>query len=152
MSDTPDDEITRRSRGATEGFAAGPEPRDRPKRIASHPDDPSASLADRLLLALGIWPDHATQVGRTAVVDAAVQIRTDAHKYPMVVADLSAEREIREYLETIVRDLAAQPPPVMDDGTCGYCMANLLRATPNMPRHRESCLWRRAVERTRGQA
>jgi hypothetical protein len=46
----------------------------------------------------------------------------------------------------IVRDLAATPPPVMSDGGCAHCGAILHRAAPNTPRHRDSCLWLRAVE------
>lgn len=73
----------------------------RPKRIASHPDDPSAPFADRLMLALGIWPHHAEQAGREAVLDAAVMIRTDAHKYPMVVEDYGAQADRLDALEVI---------------------------------------------------
>lgn len=63
-----------------------------PRRIASHDDDPDAPFADRLLLALGISPAHVAQVGEQAAIDAAVLIKTDAHKFPMLVEDFSEER------------------------------------------------------------
>ena len=41
-------------------------------RIASLEDDPTGSFEDRLLLALGIWPHHAAQVGHDSVLDAVM--------------------------------------------------------------------------------
>jgi hypothetical protein len=67
-------------------------------RIASHPDDPSAPFADRLLLALGISPRHAEQAGDEQTLDAVVAIRTAAHRYPMVVEDYGTAAEERDEL------------------------------------------------------
>ncbi|HVM07166.1 MAG TPA: hypothetical protein VM345_01785 [Acidimicrobiales bacterium] len=72
-------------------------------RAASHPDDPSASFADRLLLALGIWPVHVNELGQEAAIEAAVQFRWDAHRFPMVCEDFGTERELRTELTKALR-------------------------------------------------
>lgn len=103
-------------------------------RIASHDDDPAASFADRLLLALGIWPHHAEQIGQEETLDAVVMIRTAAHKFPMAAEDFGTERELREDYEAIVRDLAnAASRP---DGSCKFCGAGT--------DHTDACIWVRA--------
>lgn len=56
-------------------------------RIASHPDDPNAPLADRLLLALGMWPKYVEELGAEEVIAATAQIRSDAHRLPMCSED-----------------------------------------------------------------
>ena len=89
--------------------ATNPIPEPTPnRRIASHPDDPDAPLADRLLLALGMWPDYVDQLGVDAVLDGTVMLRSDAHRYPMVCEDygaVAADRDrLQEALEHI-RDL-----------------------------------------------
>lgn len=88
-----------------------PDERGEPPRVASHADDPSASLADRLLLALGIWPHHARQAGDDEVVKAAVKIRTRAHREPMIAEDWSSERALREELEERLRVAEAGEAP-----------------------------------------
>lgn len=85
-----------------------PEPT-RERRIASHPDDPDAPLADRLLLALGMWPDYVDQLGVDAVLDATVMLRSDAHRYPMVCEDYGAVADHRDRLQEAlehIRDLS----------------------------------------------
>ena len=57
------------------------------RRIASHPDDPTAPLADRLLLALGMWPSYVDELGVDAVLNAAVALRTNAHQLSFVSED-----------------------------------------------------------------
>jgi hypothetical protein len=76
-------------------------------RIASHPDDPDAPLADRLLLALGIWPHHAVEAGDDEVVEAAVIIRSNAHRYPMVTEDWGTVRADLEHALALVDDIRA---------------------------------------------
>lgn len=64
--------------------------------IASNPDDPDAPLADRLLLALGMWPQYVEQLGVDEVLAAAVEFRSRAHLFPMAAEDYgtaAAERE-----------------------------------------------------------
>lgn len=72
---------------------------------ASHPDDPGAPLVDRLLLALGISPRHAAQAGDDETVEAAVLLRTQAHKFPMVVEDWGVAREELDALREAAVDL-----------------------------------------------
>lgn len=74
-------------------------------RIASHPDDPTAPLADRLLLALGMWPSYVEQIGADECVEAAVIIRTQAHKFPMAAEDFGTERELRDELVGALREI-----------------------------------------------
>lgn len=81
---------------------------EREPRIASHPDDPTAPLADRLLLALGMWPKYVEELGVDAVLDAAVRIRSEAHRYPMVCEDWGALRDRHEALLTELRRLTAE--------------------------------------------
>ena len=57
------------------------------RRIASHPDDPTAPLADRLMLALGMWPSYVEELGVEAVLDAVVALRTKAHQFEFVAED-----------------------------------------------------------------
>lgn len=57
------------------------------RRIASHPDDPTAPLADRLMLALGMWPNYVEKLGVEAVLDAAVALRTKAHQFGFAAED-----------------------------------------------------------------
>lgn len=103
-------------------------------RMASHPDDPEASFADRLLLALGIWPEHVAEMGEQTAIDAACIIRRDAHKFPMAAEDFGNERDQRELLEGIVRDLAcAASRPA---GRCKFC--------DSADDHRDTCIWWRA--------
>ena len=63
-------------------------------RIASHDDDPHASLVDRLLLALGMWPFYVDDLGPDALVKAAAKIRSDAHRFPMAAEDYGTKDEI----------------------------------------------------------
>ena len=73
-------------------------------RIASHADQPEASLAERLLLALGMWPDYVEQLGADALIEAAVLIRSDAHRYPMVCEDYGAKcTEVDDLRTTLKR-------------------------------------------------
>src|SRR5258708_29274698 len=74
-------------------------------RIASHPDDPNAPLATRLMLALGIWPVHAMDVGDNAIVEAAVIIRNQAHRFPMAAEDFGTERGLRDELVGVLREI-----------------------------------------------
>lgn len=103
-------------------------------RLASHPDDPSAPFADRLLLALGIWPQHVAEMGEDAAIEAAARIRGDAHKFPMVAEDFGNEREQRELCEGILRDLAAAAS--RPAGRCKFC--------DSPDHHRDTCIWQRA--------
>lgn len=104
-------------------------------RVASHPDDPEAPFADRLLLALGIWPDHVAEMGEQTAIDAACIIRTNAHKFPMAAEDFGNEREQRELFEGIVRDIAATASRP-DGERCKWC--------DTTGDHRDTCIWQRA--------
>lgn len=74
------------------------------ERFSSHPDEPTASFADRLLLALGIWPHHAQEFGEDVAVDAAALIKAQAHRFPMAAEDFHYERERREDAEAEMED------------------------------------------------
>lgn len=104
------------------------------ERFASHPDDPSAPFADRLLLALGIWPHHIAEMGEETAIEAAVIIRGNAHKFPMAAEDYGNERDQRELCEGILRDLAAAAS--RPDGRCKFC--------DSPDDHRDTCIWERA--------
>lgn len=107
-------------------------------RVASHPDDPEAPFADRLLLALGIWPHHIEQLGplgENEAVGAAAIIRSDAHKFPMVAEDFGNERELRELYEGIVRDIAAAASRP-DGRRCKWC--------DTTSDHHDTCIWQRS--------
>lgn len=114
------------------------------------PDDPSAPLIHRLLLALGIQPEHA--VGRhEAVIETAVRIRADAHRYPVVVEDWSTVREERDLLAAIVGDLAATDARyrTTDGIACGLCGAEFPTgsgAPSYVDNHPDHCPLRRACE------
>ena len=83
------------------------------RRVASHPDDPEASFADRLLLALGMWPNYRETIGDLDLLDAAVKIRSDAHRYPMVCEDYGAKcNELDEMRAD--RDALANPSELAD--------------------------------------
>lgn len=80
------------------------------RRIASHPDDPTAPLADRLLLALGMWPKYAEELGVDAVLDAAVSFRTAAHLFPMVQEDYGTVADERDCYRTAVKQISELLP------------------------------------------
>lgn len=106
-------------------------------RMASHQDDPEAPFADRLLLALGIWPHHVAEMGEQTAIDAACIIRRDAHKFPMAAEDYGNERDQRELLEGVVRDLAnAASRPGVHGDECKFCGAG--------SDHTDACIWVRA--------
>ena len=74
------------------------------RRIASHPDQPDDPLANRLMLALGMWPNYVAQLGVEEVVEAAVTLRTAAHLYPMACEDYGAKcDEVERYRAVIDR-------------------------------------------------
>jgi hypothetical protein len=77
------------------------------RRIASHPDDPSAPFEDRLMLALGMWPSYRAELGDEAVIAAAVILRGDAHRYPMVCEDWGTATGLVESLRAELQDLRA---------------------------------------------
>lgn len=75
-------------------------------RAASHPDDPNAPLADRLMLALGMWPSYVDELGVEEVIEAAAQIKWDAHRFSMCSEDYGALSQRYENLkEAIVRSI-----------------------------------------------
>lgn len=84
-------------------------------RIASHPDDPDAPFADRLLLALGVHPNHVTGPAAVITEDDAVaiaaQFRSDAHRYPMVCEDYGTQRDEAEGLTGLI-DVMLKGMPV----------------------------------------
>jgi hypothetical protein len=79
------------------------------KRIASHPDDPAAPLADRLLLALGMWPSYIDELGGEpgeAVIEAAVLIRTQAHLYSFAAEDFGTARDEADRLREALKQIS----------------------------------------------
>jgi hypothetical protein len=73
-------------------------------RCASLPDDVSAPLADRLLLALGMWPSYVGELGADEVVATAAMIKSAAHRYPMAAEDFGTQSAMRQELEDAVRE------------------------------------------------
>lgn len=71
-------------------------------RIASHPDQPDDPLANRLMLALGMWPNYVAQLGVDVVIEAAVTIRTAAHLYPMACEDYGAAAEESDHYRAVI--------------------------------------------------
>jgi len=74
-------------------------------------------LADRLLLALGMWPSYVTELGEQAVIDAAVVIRGNAHRYPMAAEDYGRVDDTRVALVEGVLELI---PPGWRPDVKGY--------------------------------
>ena len=93
------------------------------RRIASHPDQPDDPLANRLMLALGMWPNYVAQMGVEAVVEAAVTLRTAAHLYPMASEDYGAKCDEAE----LYRDALKQISDPADPGVGWQFVANLRR-------------------------
>ncbi len=87
------------------------------ERFASHDDDPEAPLVDRLLLALGMWPSYVTELGEDAVIEAAVVIRGNAHRYPMAAEDYGRVDDTRVALVQAVLELI---PPGWRPDVKGY--------------------------------
>lgn len=71
---------------------------------ASHPDDPTAPFADRLLLALGMWPTYPEQLGEEAVLKAASSFRWDAHRFPMACEDFGTQADEIERLRAAITE------------------------------------------------
>ena len=93
------------------------------RRIASHPDQPDDPLANRLMLALGMWPNYVAQLGVEEVGEAAVTLRTAAHLYPMACEDYGAKcDEVERY-----RDALKQISDPADSGVGWQFVANLRR-------------------------
>lgn len=98
-----------------------------PPRIASHDDDPSAPLAERLLLALGIDPAVVAEFGEQTVIDAAVLIKTYAHKFPMVSEDYGAQQveidRLRSFLVAVGACIECGEVDGQHDEYCEYAEA-----------------------------